>query len=169
VEDGARSGLKAFVFRLVVLIIMMCIIAGCWMVATSGFMVGIDHPHVRQALFLLDAHDLSAFWQGAGRGGRDHKPYHVILFAAPTMYAKTDEVRLWREQPGCRTALISEAMDDVPVGPCFTAANQLLCDHCQAMYPDGSAYCFSFSLFLIVLFVFFFLFFYSCSNALGSA
>jgi len=50
-----------------------------WMVATTGFIHGIDHPNVDTVIFLEMPYGLNNFVQGGGRAGRAGRPAHVFL------------------------------------------------------------------------------------------
>ena len=49
------------------------------MVATNAFGMGIDHPHVRIVVHLQPSASLEAYFQEAGRGGRDGEKAFAIL------------------------------------------------------------------------------------------
>src|ERR1700723_126436 len=50
-----------------------------WMVATTGFIQGIDQPNVDTVVFLEMPYGLTNFVQGGGRAGRSGAPAHVFL------------------------------------------------------------------------------------------
>lgn len=55
----------------------------CWvMVATKGFGMGIDKPNVRLVLHRTPPSTLEAYWQEAGRAGRDGEIATAVLYFA---------------------------------------------------------------------------------------
>lgn len=67
------------------------------MVATNAFGMGIDQPDVRLVLHVQAPDSPEAYWQEAGRAGRDGEPAHAVL-----LYAPADAVtrkRLWGRSP----------------------------------------------------------------------
>jgi len=67
------------------------------MVATNAFGMGIDQPDVRLVLHVQAPDSPEAYWQEAGRAGRDGKPAHAVLLYAPAD-AMTRR-RLWGHSP----------------------------------------------------------------------
>jgi Helicase conserved C-terminal domain len=62
-----------------------------WMVATSGFMHGIDHPDVQAILFIGIPFGAINIEQGAGRAGRSGQPAFVfLLHSNNTIFCSVD-------------------------------------------------------------------------------
>lgn len=53
------------------------------MVATKGFGMGIDKPNIRLVIHRTPPANLEAYWQEAGRAGRDGDEANVILYYTP--------------------------------------------------------------------------------------
>ena len=105
---------------------------GRWMAATSGFGVGVHHPHVRHVFFLGGAHSIVSFWQAAGRGGRDGLPYNVVVFTYASRHTATTEVADWLDQDGCRISSLGEQIDGTAGVPCYLTSQQP-CDRCEPL------------------------------------
>ena len=115
-----------------------------WMVATTGFIHGIDHPNVDTVVFLEMPYGLNNFVQGGGRAGRDGQPAHVFLldycanFMQPTIDIDSGAIAAGAEFVGnvsdCRREILSDVMDGNRVR-CSDLSNAELCDNCS---PDSS-------------------------------
>lgn len=115
-----------------------------WMVATTGFLHGIDNPHVDAVIFVGIPYGLINIEQGAGRAGRSGQPANIFLLKNPTswyigsdMPQEDPECRrlatLWAgNTTDCRRLQMSKIMDGTGKS-CEELAGSLLCDVCQ---PD---------------------------------
>lgn len=114
-----------------------------WMVATTGFIHGIDHPNVDTVIFLEMPYGLNNFVQGSGRAGRSGRLAHVFLIDYCTTFlqarigvdsgAVEAGAKFVKNDSDCRRLLISDVMDGVPVR-CRDLINAIPCDNCS---PDN--------------------------------
>ena len=113
-----------------------------WMVATTGFIHGIDYGWVDGIIFLELPYGLMNLVQGAGRAGRKGRPAHVFLLhssnQAYPMGPNSDldrtcyveGVKYLKNTTECRRSIITRVMDGVGVG-CRDVFNALPCDICE--------------------------------------
>jgi superfamily II DNA helicase RecQ len=97
-------------------------------VATSGFLYGVDHPKVRHVVFVGGAYSMADFVQGLGRAGRDgvNSRCTVLLGSAAFNTGCGEEVvNYFQRRNRCRAMGLSEIFD--------VAALQLRteCGHCD--------------------------------------
>lgn len=119
-----------------------------WMVATTGFIHGIDHPNVDTVIFLEMPFGLNNFVQGAGRAGRSGRPAHIFLLKCCTTFMNsTAEVDKGALDAGakyvantseCRRTILSDVMDGLPVS-CPDLPNAISCDICNPNDPMAIA------------------------------
>lgn len=115
-----------------------------WMVATTGFIHGIDHPNVDTVIFLEMPYGLNNFVQGGGRAGRSGRPAHVFLldycttFMRSTIGVDSNAIVAGDEFVGnvsdCRRGILSEVMDGVRVC-CGDLIDAEKCDLCNPNNP----------------------------------
>lgn len=116
-----------------------------WMVATTGFIHGIDHPNVDTVIFLEMPYGLNNFVQGGGRAGRSGRPAHVFLLDYCTTFiqprgsdvdsgARAAGASFVKNDSECRRTILSDVMDGAPI-----CCNDLLdaepCDICKPDHP----------------------------------
>ncbi|EED17281.1 DNA helicase, putative [Talaromyces stipitatus ATCC 10500] len=111
-----------------------------WIVATSAFEMGIDHPRVRLVIHLGAPSSLIDFTQEAGRLGRDQQGGRSIILLPPSWsvskssrpgHAISSDVQAMHavlDQPDCRVAAMSSFLDGVAVA---CSAPDPLCDRCH--------------------------------------
>ena len=115
-----------------------------WMVATTGFIHGIDNANVDTVIFLEMPYGLNNFIQGGGRAGRSGQSAHVFLldycsnFLLPPFGIDYGAVAAGADFVGnvsdCRREIISDVMDGNRVR-CGDLPNAEPCDICN---PDSS-------------------------------
>lgn len=116
-----------------------------WMVATTGFIQGIDNSNVDTVIFLEMPYGLTNFVQGGGRAGRSGAPAHVFLIDYCTTFIPppTNTIDPAGIIPGhsyvtngaeCRRFIVSEVMDGKPVR-CADLHDAATCDNCNPGHP----------------------------------
>ena len=120
-----------------------------WMVATSGFINGIDYGYVSAIIFHEMTYGISDFLQGAGRGGRrgDHAIVLLIYSKDPPvddpedLNAQSDLILWARANTSCRRKTLSRLMDGVEGLACIEQPRSAPCDFCQrtASVPSSTS------------------------------
>jgi hypothetical protein len=117
-----------------------------WIVATSGFLHGIDHPSVRAVIFIGIPYGAINIEQGSGRAGRDRLPANIFLLNQTNLvyvgaehrvaaHDKDDQClsaahRWMLTTTDCRRRLMTELMDGVGV-TCSDLDGAEKCDICD--------------------------------------
>jgi len=104
-------------------------------VATSAFGMGIDKPDVRQVIHWGPPPTLEAYYQEAGRAGRDGRSSECLILWRPQDFAWGNialPMRRYVEARRCRRAIMLEHFGERP-GPCSG------CDRCQRSVIPGLA------------------------------
>ena len=116
-----------------------------WMVATTTFIHGIDHPNVDAVIFVELPFGLMNFVQGAGRAGRGGQSAYVFLlnycmsFIEPHHSDPLDPIgvvpgnQFARNGDMCRRKILSQTMDGISVS--CTDIGGLECDICKQDHP----------------------------------
>ncbi len=100
-------------------------------VATSAFGMGIDKPDVRRVVHWGPPRTLEAYYQEAGRAGRDGRPAECVILWKPEDFAWGDcaaEMRAYVETRGCRRRTLLAYFGE-RTGVCRG------CDRCGAPTP----------------------------------
>jgi superfamily II DNA helicase RecQ len=113
-----------------------------WIVASPGFLHGIDHPSVEAVIFVGVPYGLLNIEQGAGRAGRSGQPANIFILANPSEFYLSEEKdqsdlecrmegRSWALQDtGCRRSAMTRVMDGLGV-TCAEVDGALACDLCE--------------------------------------
>jgi hypothetical protein len=112
-----------------------------WMVATTGFIHGIDQSAVDAVIFLELPYGILNFVQGAGRAGRNGQPAHVFLVNYRTVFIEPRQLehdpngiipgnRYAQNTTLCRRSIMSNVMDGHPVS-CSDLYGAIRCDLCN--------------------------------------
>ncbi len=106
---------------------------GAWMIATSGFGVGIDIGDVDHVLVFINAYGISQLGQLLGRGGRRGQIYTARVFLCLAQDGTNDDIAAWFQQRGCLVASLAERVDGVRALPCYLGPGRQLCNRCEAI------------------------------------
>jgi superfamily II DNA helicase RecQ len=100
------------------------------LVATSGYLYGVDHPHVRQVIFVRGAYTMSDLVQGLGRAGRDNASSTCTVLVRPGAEEGNDEVvSFLKDTTCCRLRALSNKFDSSNLR---VQGNCGLCDFCRS-------------------------------------
>jgi ATP-dependent DNA helicase RecQ len=95
------------------------------LVATSAFGMGIDYPDVRVIVHFQAPGSLEAYYQEAGRAGRDGEPGHCVM-----LFGAADLMTQRRLQDGSAGARHGDALVELErYANAATCRQQLLCAH----------------------------------------
>ncbi len=115
------------------------------LVATSAFGMGVDLPDIRLVVFVGAPTSLEAWWQQAGRAGRDGNPARAVLLwsagdavalrrligDSPSLRAGFQALQCLVFDPACRSRVADRWFGMADEGPCG------ICDVCVG--PDAVA------------------------------
>lgn len=125
-----------------------------WIVATSGFIHGIDYPHVRVVIFLNIPFGAVNIEQGGGRCARDGLPGVVLLvtnahahvYCGPKGVKDDEDFEAFAagykftHDPTCRRYTMTSTMDGHGV-TCLELPEAQLCDICGPSSPLLASAC----------------------------
>ncbi|KAG6834775.1 hypothetical protein H0H93_007508 [Arthromyces matolae] len=118
-----------------------------WMVATTGWLHGIDHPNVDAVIFTNLPYGLLNFSQGAGRAGRGGQEATIFLLHPTSQQwitPRESEIDVQLLNPVdeflsatiCHTRVLTEAMDGLEnIKECNDILNGLSCNVCYPNHP----------------------------------
>jgi hypothetical protein len=115
-----------------------------WMVATTGWLHGIDNSNVDAVIFIDLPYGLLNFVQGSGRAGRSGQPANIFVLKLQVTYIEpmdeADDVtcrisgNTFLEECKCRRRTISKSMDGKELC-CGDIYGALKCDFCNPQHP----------------------------------